>query len=158
VRVDVGKLLPQQQLERWLRPGRTTPGPRLTAEELKQRYSRNVPDPYAGILQESDSLLLTRDQVEQLQNAQARLRQRMDSLWTGLADYLASLGDHFDAASALKRQEDATDDAWEISRIEVQQVLSTTLTPAQLRLLPWPAQMLYNARERLKGIRMFGAA
>jgi hypothetical protein len=158
VRIDIGTLLPQQQLERWLRPGRTSPGSRLTAEELKQRYSRNVPDPYGGILQESDSLLLTADQVEQLKDAQARLRHKVDSLWTGLAEYLASLGDHFDAVEALKRQEEATDDAWEISRIEVQQALRTTLTPVQLRLLPWPAQMLYNAREKLKGIRMFGAA
>jgi hypothetical protein len=158
VRVDVGTLLPQQQLERWLRPGRASPGPRLTVEELKQRYSRNVPDPYAGILQESDSLLLTRDQVEQLQKAQTLLRQRMDSLWTGLAEYLGSLGDHYDPAQALKRQEDATDDAWEISRVEVQKALTATLFQVQLKLLPWPAQMLYNAREKLKGIRMFGAA
>lgn len=156
VRLDLGTPLPQQQLSRWLKPGRAgRPGPKLSAAELKRRYARNVPDPYAGILQETDSLLLTREQVEAIQSVQKVYVQRMDSLWTSLANYLASLGDKFNGAEALKRQESATDDAWELSRLDVQKNLPTILSPVQLQLLPFPAGLLYKAKDQLKGIRIF---
>ncbi|HVZ78443.1 MAG TPA: carboxypeptidase-like regulatory domain-containing protein [Gemmatimonadaceae bacterium] len=157
VSVDIGRGLPEQQLDKWLKPGRAgRPGHRLTAAELKARYERNVPDPYNGILQESDSLLLTREQVESLQQAQAAYRVRMDSLWTALADYMASLPDDYDAAAALKRSEDATDAGWELSRQDLQKTLRAILTPVQLAILPFPAKLLYDAKEPVH-IRMFFA-
>ncbi len=156
VRFDLGTSLPQQQLGRWLKPGRAgRPGPRLSAAELKRRYARNVPNPYARILQETDSLLLTRDQVEAIQRVQTTYVQRMDSLWTSLADYLAGLGDQFNSAEALKRQESATDDAWELSRADIQRTLPTILSPVQLQLLPFPADLLYKSKDKLVGIRIF---
>ncbi|HVB31859.1 MAG TPA: hypothetical protein VNE60_10075, partial [Gemmatimonadaceae bacterium] len=155
VSIDIGRPIDEQQLDKWLNPGRDGHrGQKLTANDLKRRYERDVPDPYTSVLQQSDSLLLTRDQVDELRASQLKYRQRMDSLWTNLAQYLADLPDHYDAAQALKRASDATDAAWEITRLDVQKTFKGVLSPVQLQLLPGMASMLYNAKEPLH-IRMF---
>jgi hypothetical protein len=156
VSMDIGKSLPLQQIDRWLRPGRGGPGPKLSAADLKRRYTRNVPDLYKNILEESDSLLLTRDQVDALQKLDSAYVVRMDSLWTDLVTYLDALGPGYDTKAVLKRQEDATDAAWELSRQEAHKSLPTVLSPIQLKLLPWPAGMLYEAKAPVH-IRVFTA-
>ncbi|MGI8545755.1 MAG: hypothetical protein ACR2M1_00235 [Gemmatimonadaceae bacterium] len=155
IRFDIGTPLGQQQLDRWLKPGRAgRAGPRLTAADLKKRYQRNVPDPYAEILRESDSLLVTKDQAEAIRKAQTAYKQRVDSAWTSLTNHLSELGDSFDAAAALKRQEQTIDDVWEMSRIDVQRTLPSILSPVQLKLLPGYASTLYTSKTKVK-IRMF---
>jgi hypothetical protein len=155
VSLSVGRPLPQQILNRWLKPGRNgRKGPRLSVAELKRRYARNVPDPYASILEESDSLLLSRDQAEALQKADTAYRQHIDSVWTALSEYLASLGDDYDPTEALKKQEAAVDEGWEISRLDVQRTLPKILSPIQLKLLPGIPALLYKAKEKIQ-IRMF---
>lgn len=156
VSLDIGASIPEQQINRWLKPGRGHPGTRLSAAELERRYRRNVPDPYAYILDESDSLLISREQADSLKAIDARFRQRTDSLWNGLATYLAALGDDFDVKAALARQEKATDDAWEMARTDVQRELPHVLSPVQLKLLPGMVNMLYTARQPVH-IRMFVA-
>jgi len=155
VSLSVGRPLPQQMLNRWLKPGRNgRTGPRLSVTELKRRYARNVPDPYSSILEESDSLLLTRDQAEAIQKADTAYRQRIDSVWTALSEYLAGLGDNYNSAEALKRQEAAVDEGWEVSRLDVQRTLPKILSPIQLKLLPGIPEMLFKAKEKIQ-IRMF---
>ena len=135
-----------QQLERYLRPGRAGhAGKRLGVDELKRRYERSVPDPYAGVLQEADSLLLTPDQASAIQRVQARYRQSMDSLWLRLATDFAALPDTFDVAAAVKRQEQAIDDGWEMGRLDVHAQLPRILSPIQLAILPGQAGRLYRA-------------
>lgn len=146
-----------QQMDRWLRPGRAgRPGKRLGVADLEKRYERNVPDPYKGILAESDSLLLTRDQSDSISVIDARYRAHMDSLWTSLAEYLAALPDAFDTKAVKRRQEQAVDDAWEYSRLDVKRTLPTVLSPVQLRILPGWAKMLYEAKDKVH-IRIFMA-
>jgi hypothetical protein len=154
VRIDWGTPLPVQQLDRFLRPGRGgRPGSRMSADSLEKRYVRNVPDIYAAILQESDSLLLTPQQTEALKTAQASYRAKLDPIWKGLAAYLAALPDRYIASEALKRQEDAIDDAWEISRQEGP-AIKGILSPLQLRMLPDMVSTVINAKEKLR-IRYF---
>ncbi|MDP9348808.1 MAG: hypothetical protein M3P24_06665, partial [Gemmatimonadota bacterium] len=142
--------LPVQQLDRYLRPGRGgRPGVQLSADSLKKRYVRNVPDIYAMILQESDSLLLAPAQTEALQAAQARYRAKLDTVWSGLAAYLADLPDQYDGAEALRRQEAAVDEAWEISRREGP-TIKEILSPLQLKLLPGMVSGVINAKEKLR--------
>ena len=127
----------QQQLVRYLGPGRDgRPGPRLSVADLMSRYSRNVGDPYQAIIGEADSLLLSRDQVEALRVADASYRQRVDSLWLALATTFAGLGERYDVAAAVKRQESAIAEARELTRLHVQAVLGEILTPIQLQLMP----------------------
>ena len=99
-----------QQLQRLVSAGRGgRPGPRLSEGDLKKRYARSVPDPYAAILEESDSLLLTAEQSKAIEAVQADYLHGIDSVWTPLAEYLAALGDTFDAKEAVKQQEATTD-------------------------------------------------
>jgi hypothetical protein len=155
ISLALGRPLNQQQLNRWIKPGRDgRAGPRLSVKELQRRYSRNVPDPYKEILEESDSLLLTRDQTEALQKADTSYRQRIDSVWSALSEYLAALPDRFDSAEALKRQEAAVSAAWELTKLDVQRTLPPILSPIQLKLLPWEAAYLFKTTGEV-GIRMF---
>jgi len=159
VGIDLGRPVGEQQLDKWLRPGRAgRPGPRLTAADLRARYVRNVPDPYAGILQESDSLLLTREQSDSVTAADGRYRARIDSLWAPFIEHLVDLPDAFDARDALKRQEAVLDAAWELSRRDVQAALPGILSATQLRLLPWPASMLYQAKKPILGLRVINGS
>jgi hypothetical protein len=151
---NIGPSFPMQQLERLVSAGRRgNPGTRLDAAALKKRYSRSVPEPYAAILEEGDSLLLTAEQEKAIEAAQADYLRGMDSVWTPLADHLAGLGDTFDAKEAVKRQEDTSDAAWEFTRLHVQKTLGAIMSPIQLKLLPWPANFLYVAKTA-RGFRM----
>lgn len=153
VTVPLGATLPQQQLARSLRDGRTRPGPRLDVAQLKARYARNVSNPMAGVLDERDSLFLSAEQVRQIDSVSAVFQTRVDSVWTELATYLTVLEQTYNEREALERQERATDAAWEIARQE-SQVLTRILLPVQLPLLPWPASYLRTAKPGMK-IRIF---
>ena len=127
----------QQQLVRYLGPGRDgRPGPRLSVADLVSRYSRNVGDPYRAIISEADSLLLSREQVEALRLADVSYRQRVDSLWLALATHFVELGEKYDVAAAVRRQEDAIAEARELTRVHMRATLGEVLTPIQLQLMP----------------------
>ena len=78
---------------------------------------------------------------------------KVDSLWHDLAIYLDKLPDHFNSTEALKRQEDAVDEAWEMTRLESPRV-KEILSPLQLQLLGGMVHMLLNAKEKVH-IRMW---
>lgn len=156
VSVDLAPPPAEQQLHRWLNQGREGyHGRRFSVEDLMKRYVRTVPDPYRAILVESDSLLLTRDQSDALARQDSAYRVRVDSVWTTLATYLTSLPDSYDIREALRRQASATDSVWELSRRDVQQSLPSILSAIQRRLLPWPANILLEARTPIKDIRLY---
>ncbi|MEO7218793.1 MAG: hypothetical protein ABI026_11415, partial [Gemmatimonadaceae bacterium] len=137
ISLEVGRPLPQQQLNRWIHPGRGgRKGPKLSAKELERRYARSVPNPYSDILEQSDSLLLSRDQAEALAKADTAYQQQIDSIWTNVSEYLAALPDNFNSADALKRQEDAVEAGWELTRNDLKTTLPQILNPIQLKLLP----------------------
>jgi hypothetical protein len=147
VSIDLAQPLPVQQLDKWLKPGRSGhAGPRLSAEDIRKRYARNTPDPYRAILQQTDSLLLTRAQVEALQAARVALLSKTDATWSGLAEYLAALGDDYDLRTTIQRQTRVADAVYEAIRIDVQAALPKILTPIQLRLLPTLAADFYDAK------------
>jgi len=145
--VPLGPTYPQQQLDRSLRNGRNGfPGPRLDSATLVRRYSRQMQDMYGEILELSDSLLLTREQLGALQTRQTALTARTDSAWGAFASYLVILGDSYDAKIALARQADATKAVWTIVWRE-SKTLEQVLNPAQIKLLPWPASYLRTAEK-----------
>jgi len=155
VGIDIGRAIEEQQVDRWLKPGRDgRKGLKADAQDLKRRYERNVPDLYGLVLQQSDSLLLSRDQAEGLQKARAAYRARMDSLWTDLASYLAELPDRYDSHAAYKRAEDAIDGAWEVTRIDLKTNLPAILNAVQVQLLPSVVKSLVNSSGPVR-IRVF---
>lgn len=146
VAMDLGQPVARQQLNKWLRPGRAgNTGTRLGRDDLKKRYENNVPDPFRTILLQTDSLLLSRAQVEALQQAQVPYRAKMDTVWTGLAAALAALPDNFDDARALKLQEAAVDAGWEVTRVAVHESLGPILSRLQMALANGLVQDLYRA-------------
>jgi hypothetical protein len=119
-----------------------------------QRVQRNVPDPYGELLQQTDSLLLTGDQVKRLQAARTTYRARIDSLWTDLAKYLSDLPSAYDFDAASKRMDDVVDRAWELSRVDVRTTYKEILAPEQLAILPGWSHQLYYAESPLH-VRLF---
>lgn len=154
---NLGRPFGEQQMDQWLKPGRdANGGAKLTAADLKKRYDRNVPDPYAAVVQETDSLLLSRDQVERLNAMRAAYRASVDTVLLRLADHMASLSNKYDAAEALRYQETTLDEAWEITRQAVRRDFSLVLSPIQRGLLPGWAWVIYRANEPLVGVRSLG--
>ena len=154
IQLDLGQPVIEQQLTRYLQPGRRGyPGKRLTAEELKTRYQRSATDPYQLIFSESDSLLLSPDQVRALLEAQQRYHATTDSIWLDLAGYLAGLPDRYDATEALRRHVLAIDAAWEAARLSIRAEAPKLLTTLQLRLLPSFAGTLLRAEQPIHGPR-----
>ncbi len=150
VGIDIAPALSDQILDRWLRAGRAgQPGTKLSSAELARRFATTVPDPFAELLQQSDSLILSNDEVKQLQSVDTRYRAHVDGAWAELGAYLAGLPERYDASAASRRVDDTTDDLWEFSRTEVQRSLSEVLTPTQTAMLGGYAGLLFRARDRV---------
>jgi len=150
VSIDIARPMSEQQLDRWLRPGRAgRAGTKVTADDFFRRYQRVVPDPYGELLQQTDSLLLSDTQLRQIQDVRAQYRARVDAIWTDLSNYLGNLGDRYDFDAAAKRTDDTIDDVWEITRLDVQTQLEKILAPSQTALLGGWAGQLFRAHDRL---------
>jgi hypothetical protein len=153
---DLGVPLARQQAIRLLSPGRHGhAGPRLSPDSMAARLRIQVSDIYDVVMQESDSLLLSRDQVDSLKAAQVPYRARIDSLWKATTTTLAAYGDDYDADAAMHLLDDATEQAWLIGRDQIP-VLERILSPLQMRLAPWQVSTLAAAMGKDQvGIRMF---
>ena len=157
ISLTLGPSMDRQEVNRWLEPGRHgNPGPKLDSAALFTRYRSTVPDYYEYVLHFADSLLLSRDQVEELQTAHARYLQKMEEHWAATASYMASLPDDYDLTDVTRWQAESKDQAWEIARQDAHAVLAQILTPIQLKMLPWPASLLYNSAKPLRGMRFRG--
>jgi hypothetical protein len=153
--IDIGRALPAQQLDRWLKPGRAgRPGPRVDAPQLLRRLERQVPDPWTELLGQSDSLLLSKSQVDSLHAVDRRYQARIDSLWSRTAEQLTGLPDTYDENAAYHLMDGAIDEAWEMTRLDVVNQLPQVLSPEQLTTLVGWAGQLWRAPGRVH-IRMF---
>ena len=101
-----------------------------------------------------DSLLLTEQQLDALQNADAAYRSKVDNMWSSLAAYLAELPDRYEFGTVSKRTDDVIDDAWEVTRLDIQDNFPRILTPMQLSILNGSARQIFIATRRLH-IRTF---
>lgn len=146
VQVNLSRPTEEQQVDRFLTPGRTRRGTKLDSAALHLRYKRNVPDVYTYTLNDADTLLLTRAQTEALQASQAQYRATLDTLWAQLAGEFARLPDRFDAAAALARQEGYIQRAWDLNRMAALRV-KEILTPAQMQVVSWLVKSLVNSKE-----------
>jgi hypothetical protein len=132
----------QQQVERWLRARGV--GERMPADSLANRFARNVRPLYDDVLAERDELFLEQSQLDWIQRAAAVYDRKIEAVWNRLAVDLGRLPSRFHVDDAVMRVDAATNEVWEISRLEAHR-LREILTPIQIRLLPWPASALVNA-------------
>jgi len=153
---DLGVPIAKQQAMKLLNPGRRGhAGMRLPVDTIVKKLKQQVPDVYDAVMEESDSLLLSRDQVDSLKAAQVGYLVRIDSLWKTTARTLAAYGDDYDADVAMHLIDDATESAWLIGRDQIP-TLERILSPLQMRLAPWVVGSLKAAiGQKSVGIRMF---
>lgn len=134
--IPLGPSIWRQQLDRLLRPGRAgRPGARATADEIRRRYDQTAPDIYETLDEESDNLFLTVEQRDALRAAHIIHRRRVSAIWTSLAEYLASLGDRYDADAALRKADQATTNVWAEIRAQRSTIVAI-LTPDQWTAMP----------------------
>jgi hypothetical protein len=159
VRMDFSRDGEQQQLDRLLTPGRNGNGrAKLDSAAIVRRYCGNLPNFYDNVLSQSDSLLLTRDQVDALRAASSNWAARIAAHWGQWAAELASLPDHYDVSDLAKRQTKLIDDAWEMARQEARATFPKILSPVQLKLLPGWAATFYQADKPMVGWRYFSTS
>jgi hypothetical protein len=151
---DLGVPIMMQQATKLLAPGRHgRRGQRLSTDSTLGKLRRQVPDLYAMLLEESDSLLITREQAEALTAAQTAYHTRNDSAWKETAVAFTVMGDTYDATDAMNLLEDAVERGWLRARDELLTV-DKILSPLQMRLAPWIIRSLkQSVGQKTVGIR-----
>ncbi len=136
VSIDLAPTMALQQMQKWLGPGRRGKGTRFTEKEYLDRFLRGSPDPYRTIVQQSDTLLLNREQIAALQRAQTQFRAKIQAMWQPLAAELAAEDAEYDARRFERRQHVIADSVWNYTGDDLRAVLPTILSAIQLQLLP----------------------
>ncbi|MEP6781571.1 MAG: hypothetical protein ABJC26_16855, partial [Gemmatimonadaceae bacterium] len=91
VQLDIGTPRERQFLTQRLDVGRKKEGTKATAPTLKSMGSSTIPNPMALILQQPDSLKLTRKQADSLAVLSRLYTQKADALWSPVAKDLEAL-------------------------------------------------------------------
>ncbi len=100
VQLDVGTPRERQVLTQRLDQGRGRDGAKLNASSLKALGSSTIPNPMALILQQPDSLKLTRLQADSISALSRLFTQRADALWSPVSAQLESLPTNYDRTAA----------------------------------------------------------
>jgi hypothetical protein len=135
VQMDIGTPRERQVLSQQLNQGRGRPGTKLTAPMLKSLGSASIPNPMSLILQQPDSLKLTRKQADSLAVLSRLFTQRADALWSPVARYLESLPNDYDGGEAYERYVAAREQTVDYLMTLVPDV-KKLLTGSQKRKLP----------------------
>ena len=103
-RVDVGYARERQLLTQSLDKGRVRPGIRPTDVELRSMGGTLIPaNPMTLILQQADSLKLTREQADSLATLNRVYSMAFEDTWTPVAQKLAALPDIYDRGAAYQQ-------------------------------------------------------
>ena len=89
VQFDIGAPRERQMLTQRLDLGRGHPGAKQPAETMKSLGTSSIPNPMAMILQQADSLGLSRVQADSLATLSHAFAVVADSIWTPIASHLA---------------------------------------------------------------------
>ena len=100
---DVGMTRERQLLTQRLNVGRGRPGDKSNAESMKLLGTTTIPNPMNMILQQQDSLRLTRAQADSLATLSYAFAVFADSIWTPVSNALAALPDAYDHGDAYGR-------------------------------------------------------
>ncbi|NUQ21287.1 MAG: hypothetical protein HOQ09_10040, partial [Gemmatimonadaceae bacterium] len=133
--IDLAVPYPVQQLRRALEPVR---GPNRTwqrrgADSLAAFYLSRTSSIYKAILEQSDSLFLTRGQIENLQRADSAFSSQVRALYVPLGEYLATRGE---PGKAELDSAEATEKAyWKLFWLQPE-IADTLVTGTQKELFP----------------------
>ncbi len=135
VQLDIGAPRERQVLTQQLNQGRSRPGVKMEAPLLKAVATNTIPNPMSLILQQPDSLRLTREQADSLAALSRAFTQFADGLWSPLARSLASLPNQYDPGKAYEQYVRAREETVDYL-ITLVPAVKGLLTKAQKRRLP----------------------
>jgi hypothetical protein len=144
-----------QQLRRAVEPVRSQHGWALrSADSLTAFYLSSTSDIHQALLEQSDSLFLSKAQIAALQQADSVFSQRVRALYIPLGQFLAQGGG--DAGKAQLDSVKMTQTAyWEIFWKQPE-IAGAIVTPAQRELMPILKGMLAIPPDDRKGEWFFG--
>ncbi len=132
---DVGPTRERQQLLQQLDRGRTRPGNKPTLQQLRGTVSAGLVNPMAQILQQSDSLKLTRVQADSIATLNRWYVLKSDSVWTPLAREFAELPDRFNHDLAFDKYRRGREQSVDML-LRIVPDIKSLMSDAQYRLLP----------------------
>src|SRR5690606_37592544 len=104
LRFDLGPVRERQLLTQSLDRGRRRPGDRVAEAILRSQFANpGVPNPFATLLREQDTLKLSSEQADSLASMNRRYLVKLDSIWSPVARWWASLPDDYDHDQAYDR-------------------------------------------------------
>lgn len=151
LRYDIGPSREREQLMQQLDRGRSRPGNKPSLQQLRGTANVGIINPMQQLLQQSDSLKLTRKQADSIATLNYRYIHRSDSIWAPAAKFLAELPDVYDHGQAYDRYKHAREQTVDLL-IKVAPDLKQLLTSEQYRMLPTSLAGFMDKRT-LQGIR-----
>jgi hypothetical protein len=148
---DLSPTREQQQLMQQLDRGRSRPGNKPSLQQLRQTANVGILNPMQQILQQADTLKLTRKQADSLATLNRLYVLKSDSIWTPVARFLADLPDKYNHDAAYDRYLRARELSIDVL-IKVAPGIKDLLTPEQFRILP-AALVPFMDKRNLQGIR-----
>jgi hypothetical protein len=133
--LDVGMPRERQLLTQRLDLGRSQPGTKGDAPSMKLLGTTIIPNPMNMILQQQDSLKLSRRQADSLASLSYAFSLFADSVWTPVSNELAALPERYDHGDAYRRYVSARERTVDFLLGLVPSAKSV-LTPSQRRKLP----------------------
>lgn len=152
VELFLGRPVPEQQASRTLAASPLNGFERLTVAQMRNRLRPTFEDPFDLVLQENDSLLLQRDQIEAIRDAQLRYLARVDSVWTNVAEHFAALPKRYDVQLEGRRLEEAYTAVIAVGWEETPVLREILLVP-QLARVPGTVRSLLDRKRPLMMIR-----
>jgi len=137
MRFDLGPTRERQALTQQLDRGRTIRGSKAPEPLLKAIYGTTggVMNPLSSILRQADTLQLTGAQADSIATMNRTYVIRLDSIWSPVAKYLASLPDKYNQDDAYRRYQRAREASVDML-IRLAPDIKRLLTPEQRRKLP----------------------
>jgi hypothetical protein len=134
-RFDVGPTTERQLLTQQLDRGRGMPGQKVNEQLWKAQYSRGpVINPLAQVLQNADTMQLTRVQADSIAALNRWYTIRLDSIWTPIAKRLAEMPDKYDQDAAYSIYREGREASIDLL-IKIAPHIQGLLKPAQTRKL-----------------------
>jgi hypothetical protein len=124
-----------QDLERNIEPVARGAFVRPSADTILRRYEERVSSIHQTLLDNADTLFLTRDQIEASMQADTAFRKAAREIYRPLAEYLSALPQRFAGAEALAKVKE-TEKRYEELFWQQRDLVKTRLTPLQLSALP----------------------
>jgi hypothetical protein len=155
VSYDIGFTRERQMLTQRLDAGRGRPGTKANSQALKAFGTASIPNPMAMILQQPDSLKLTRQQADSLATLSTKFARYADSVWTPAARRLELEPEVYSRSEAYTQYVLAREQTMDYL-ISIAPAVRDLLTPAQKRKLP-PIILNYVDDRVLKFLRASSA-